>query len=91
MGIPKVFRFFAFGMVVTFGAPHAAKAGSDLVTFDDKTGPCCFVDASPSPQTLTYSFPDGITATFSNGVVLTNESAQTTDNSSVYATSSFGR
>jgi hypothetical protein len=83
-------RFAALSLVTiaygTFGSATAA----DLVTFNDQTGPCCFVDASPSPQTLTYSFGDGITATFSGGVGLTNESNQTTDNSTVYATSSFG-
>jgi hypothetical protein len=62
---------------------------ADLVDFENLTGPPLFGQAGPA-QTLTYSFPDGVTATFSGGVILTNESSQSTDFSSVYATVSLG-
>jgi hypothetical protein len=60
------------------------RAYADLVTFDNLTGPSTFA-AAGAEQTLVYPFLD-TTATFSGGVVLTNETSQTTDNTSVYAT-----
>jgi len=60
------------------------------INFEDQpAGPCCFADAGPA-QTLIYNFSGGETAVVTGGVILTNESFQTTDNSNVYATASFG-
>jgi hypothetical protein len=62
---------------------------ADGVNFDNLTGPSFFAAAGPA-QTLVYGpFPDTVTATFNGGVILTNESGQSTDNTSVYATASL--
>ena len=61
-------------------------ARADAVNFDNLTGPSTFAAAGPA-QTLVYGpFAGGVTATFTGGVILTNETSQTTDNTSVYAT-----
>jgi hypothetical protein len=57
---------------------------ADLVDFENLIGPSSF--SQGLGQTLTYSFPDGVTATFSGGAIFTNASGQHTDSSSVYAT-----
>jgi predicted permease len=64
-------------------------ANASVINFEDQpAGPSNFGLAGPA-QTLVYDFGT-VTATFTGGVILTNESNQTTDNSNVYATSSFG-
>src|SRR5262245_24325010 len=74
--------------LLLLGGATAARA--DGVNFDNLTGPSTFAAAGPA-QTLVYGpFPDTVTATFNGGVILTNETSQTTDNTSVYATASFG-
>jgi hypothetical protein len=60
-----------------------------LIDFEDQPpGPSTFAAAGPA-QTLVYNV-GGVMATFTGGVILTNETSQTTDNSNVYATASFG-
>jgi hypothetical protein len=59
-------------------------AKGDEVTFENYTGPSTFAAAGPE-QTLIYPFSD-VTATFTGGVILTNETSQSTDDTSVYAT-----
>jgi hypothetical protein len=73
-------------MANTFVVAAIVSARADMVDFENYTGPAYFIDAGPE-QTLVYDFT-GYTATFAGGVVLTDESNQTTDNSSVYASSS---
>jgi hypothetical protein len=55
---------------------------------DQPPGPSTFAAAGPT-QTLVYNL-GGVMATFTGGVILTNETSQTTDNTNVYATASFG-
>jgi hypothetical protein len=64
----------------------SSAAQADSVTFENIVGPSIFPFAASAP--LVYSFT-GYTATFSGGTVLTGESNQTTDNSSVYATTNL--
>ena len=75
----RILALFAGLLAVSGGSAYA-----DLVDFENQAaGPCCFGNAA---QTLVYTFPD-VTATFTGGTILTAESAQSTDNSNVYATS----
>ena len=67
--------------LVVIGMSGVARA--DEVTFENIVGPPAFTGAGAA--TLVYGFT-GYTATFSGGMVLTNETNQSTDNSSVYAT-----
>jgi hypothetical protein len=65
----------------------AVSASASIIDFEDQpVGPSVFASAGPA-QTLVYTFGT-LTATFTGGVILTNETAQTTDNSNVYATCS---
>jgi hypothetical protein len=67
----------------------AVQAQASVITFEDQpAGPSTFAAAGPA-QTLLYTF-GAVTATFTGGVILTNETSQTTDNTNVYATASFG-
>jgi hypothetical protein len=67
----------------------AASVPPITIDFENQpAGPCCFASAGPA-QTLTYNV-SGTTVKFTGGVILTGESNQTTDNSNVYATASFG-
>ncbi len=82
-------RTWYFCVVLCAVALIGVQARADGVNFEDQPpGPSLFVLAGPA-QTLVYTF-GAVTATFSGGVILTNETSQTTDNSNVYATASFG-
>jgi hypothetical protein len=80
----KTSSFIAMATVLAAAALVSAHA--DSVDFEDHVGPPVFATAGPA-QTLVYNFT-GYSATFTGGVILTNESSQTTDFTSVYATSS---
>lgn len=84
--LKRTFSLITLSSAFAVGAVVSAQA--DMVNFEDHTGPAVFASAGPE-QTLTYNF-SGYSATFAGGVVLTGESNQTTDDSSVYATSDFG-
>jgi hypothetical protein len=67
----------------------AVSAQATVINFADRpAGPSTFAAAGPA-QTLVYNV-GGVTTTFTGGVILTNETSQTTDNTNVYATASFG-
>ena len=80
----KTSSFIAMATVLAAAALVSAHA--DSVDFEDHVGPPSFGTAGPA-QTLVYNFT-GYSATFTGGVILTNETSQTTDFTSVYATSS---
>ncbi len=71
--------------VVILAASLAVSASATVIDFEDQpAGPSTFA-ATGGAQTLVYTFGT-LTVTFSGGVILTNETAQSTDNSNVYAT-----
>lgn len=76
--------------LLLFGfALMAVRGNASIINFEDQpAGPSTFAAAGPE-QTLVYTF-GSVTATFTGGVILTDETSQTTDNSNVYATASFG-
>jgi hypothetical protein len=79
--------------LITFGLASlllsCGSASAKLIDFEDQpAGPPTFAAAGPT-QTLNYT-AGPITATFTGGVILTGETSQTTDDSNVYATASFG-
>ena len=80
----KIFSLSAalLGCALVFSTTQIRAA---TVDFEDHTGPSTFDVAGPA-QTLVYTF-GGLQATFTGGVILTGETQQTTDDSSVYATS----
>ena len=80
------FAFVAVGATLLF----ATSARGDSVNFDTLTGPSRFAEAGAAQTLIFGPFPDTVTATFRGGVILTAETSQTTDNTSVYATASFG-
>jgi len=74
-------------LVCTVLSLTAVYSHASEVTFEDQpAGSSVF--GGPE-QTLVYNF-GSLTATFSGGLILTDETSQSTDNSNVYATSSFG-
>jgi hypothetical protein len=80
-------RILIISLAFCAAALMAAQAKADEVNFEDQpAGSGVF--GAPA-QTLVYNF-GGLTATFSGGTILTNETSQTTDDSNVYATASFG-
>ncbi len=73
-------KSLALSFMLTTALLLANSAHATTIDFEDRTGPSTFA-AAGNAQTLTYGI-----ATFTGGVILTGESAQTTDNSSVYGT-----
>jgi hypothetical protein len=80
-------RILIISLVTCAAALMAVQAKADEVNFEDQpAGSSTF--GAPA-QTLVYNF-GGLTATFSGGTILTDETSQSTDDSNVYATASFG-
>src|ERR1051325_8918303 len=65
----------------------SSPALATTITFEDRTGPS-FFDATAGPQTLIYNLGT-LNVTFTGGIILTDESNETSDTSSVYATGSW--
>jgi hypothetical protein len=71
--------------IAILAASLAVSASASVINFEDQpAGPTNFA-ATAGAHTLIYTFGT-LTVTFTGGVILTNETAQSTDNSNVYAT-----
>jgi hypothetical protein len=71
--------------IAILAASLAVSASASVINFEDQpAGPTNFA-ATSGAHTLVYTV-GALTVTFTGGVILTNETAQSTDNSNVYAT-----
>jgi hypothetical protein len=71
--------------IAILAASLAVSASASVINFEDQPAGPSFFAATAGAHTLIYTFGT-LTVTFTGGVILTNETAQSTDNSNVYAT-----